>query len=563
VIPAPDREAARAQTVAMTDEIPNQSPPFVDINLFTTDAALQEAVEREGADYALEQLAEFGAVCGSAEALERGRLANEYPPRLKTHDPKGRRLDIVEFHPAYHACMARSMAEGLHCSSWEGDQTGSAAAAANVARAGAFYMAAQMEAGHCCPLTMTNASVPTLRLQPELANEWVPRILSRRYDPAFRPAAEKASVTIGMGMTEKQGGTDVRANTTLAQPVANGGPGGEYILSGHKWFFSAPMCDAFLVLAQAPGGLSCFLVPRHLPDGTVNALRLQRLKDKLGNRSNASAEVEFHGALGWLIAEEGRGVPAIIEMVTYTRLDCAVASAGLMRLALAMAVHHARHRAVFGRLLIDQPLMAHVLADMALDVEAAVALVFRLARSFDRIEDERAAAWRRLMTPVTKYWVCKIAPVMIGEAMECLGGNGYVEENGMARIYREAPVNSIWEGSGNVMALDVLRVLQREPEIAQVVFQELAQAASDDRRLEAALDRIASLLHEPRLLDLRARELVEALALTAAGAILRIHGHPDVADTFIATRLAGPPRQSYGQGLEFANTTAILGRVLP
>lgn len=547
----------------MTDEIPNQSPPFVDINLFTTDAALQEAVEREGADYALEQLAEFGAVCGSAEALERGRLANEYPPRLKTHDPKGRRLDIVEFHPAYHACMARSMAEGLHCSSWEGDQTGSAAAAANVARAGAFYMAAQMEAGHCCPLTMTNASVPTLRLQPELANEWVPRILSRRYDPAFRPAAEKASVTIGMGMTEKQGGTDVRANTTLAQPVANGGPGGEYILSGHKWFFSAPMCDAFLVLAQAPGGLSCFLVPRHLPDGTVNALRLQRLKDKLGNRSNASAEVEFHGALGWLIAEEGRGVPAIIEMVTYTRLDCAVASAGLMRLALAMAVHHARHRAVFGRLLIDQPLMAHVLADMALDVEAAVALVFRLARSFDRIEDERAAAWRRLMTPVTKYWVCKIAPVMIGEAMECLGGNGYVEENGMARIYREAPVNSIWEGSGNVMALDVLRVLQREPEIAQVVFQELAQAASDDRRLEAALDRIASLLHEPRLLDLRARELVEALALTAAGAILRIHGHPDVADTFIATRLAGPPRQSYGQGLEFANTTAILGRVLP
>jgi len=547
----------------MTDEIPNQSPPFVDINLFTTDAALQEAVEREGADYALEQLAEFGAVCGSAEALERGRLANEYPPRLKTHDPKGRRLDIVEFHPAYHACMARSMAEGLHCSSWEGDQTGSAAAAANVARAGAFYMAAQMEAGHCCPLTMTNASVPTLRLQPELANEWVPRILSRRYDPAFRPAAEKASVTIGMGMTEKQGGTDVRANTTLAQPVANGGPGGEYILSGHKWFFSAPMCDAFLVLAQAPGGLSCFLVPRHLPDGTVNALRLQRLKDKLGNRSNASAEVEFHGALGWLIAEEGRGVPAIIEMVTYTRLDCAVASAGLMRLALAMAVHHARHRAVFGRLLIDQPLMTHVLADMALDVEAAVALVFRLARSFDRVEDERAAAWRRLMTPVTKYWVCKIAPVMIGEAMECLGGNGYVEENGMARIYREAPVNSIWEGSGNVMALDVLRVLQREPEIAQVVFQELAQAASDDRRLEAALDRIASLLHEPRLLDLRARELVEALALTAAGAILRIHGHPDVADAFIATRLAGPPRQSYGQGLEFANTAAILGRVLP
>src|SRR5690606_431606 len=293
-----------------------------------------------------------------------------------------RRRDTVEFHPAYHESMAQSMAAGLHCGSWEAD----GADGANVARAAAFYMTAQMEAGHCCPLTMTNAAVPTLRLQPELADAWVPRILSRSYDPAFRPAADKRSVTIGMGMTEKQGGTDVRANTTRAEPAANGGPGGEYILTGHKWFFSAPMSDAFLVLAQAAGGLSCFLVPRHLPDGTVNALRLQRLKDKLGNRSNASAEVEFHGALGWLIAEEGRGVPAIIEMVTYTRLDCAVASAGLMRLALAMAVHHARHRAVFGRLLIDQPLMAHVLADMALDVEAAVALVFRLARSFDRIE---------------------------------------------------------------------------------------------------------------------------------------------------------------------------------
>ena len=546
----------------MTDEVPNQSPPFEDVNLFTTDAALQEAVAREGADYALADLAAFGAACGSAEAFERGRLANEFPPRLKTHDPKGRRLDVVEFHPAYHACMAQSMAAGLHSGSWGPEQDNAALPGANVARAGAFYMTAQMEAGHCCPLTMTNAAVPTLRLQPDLAETWVPRILSRSYDPAFRPAAEKSSVTIGMGMTEKQGGTDVRANTTLAQPVANGGPGGEYILTGHKWFFSAPMCDAFLVLAQAPSGLSCFLVPRFLPDGTVNALRLQRLKDKLGNRSNASAEVELQGALGWLVAEEGRGVPSIIEMVTCTRLDCAVASAGLMRLALAMAVHHARHRAVFGQLLIDHPLMAHVLADMALDVEAAVALVFRLARSFDLIEDERAAAWRRLMTPVTKYWVCKIAPIMIGEAMECLGGNGYVEENGIARIYREAPVNSIWEGSGNVMALDVLRVLQRESEVAQIVLDELAQAAADDRRLEFALERVAGLLHEPRLLDTRARELVEAIALTAAGAILRIHGPAHVADAFIATRLAGPPRQTYGQGLEHTDIPAILSRVL-
>lgn len=543
---------------ASVDEVPNQSPPFVDVNLFTTDTALQEAVAREGAAHALEQLAAYGAGCGSAEAFERGRLANENPPRLMTHDAKGRRRDVVEFHPAYHECMAQSMAAGLHCGSWEADGVDGA----NVARAGAFYMTAQMEAGHCCPVTMTNAAVPTLRLQPELADAWVPRILSRSYDPAFRPAADKRSATIGMGMTEKQGGTDVRANVTRAEPVANGGPGGEYILTGHKWFFSAPMSDAFLVLAQAAGGLSCFLVPRHLPDGTVNALHFQRLKDKLGNRSNASAEVELHGAHGWLVAEEGRGVPAIIEMVTCTRLDCAVSSAGLTRLALAMAVHHARHRAVFGRMLVDQPLMAHVLADMALDVEAATALVFRLARSFDRVEDERAAAWRRLMTPVTKYWVCKIAPFLVGEAMECLGGNGYVEENGIARIYREAPVNSIWEGSGNVMALDVLRVLQREPEVAEMVMQELAQVIGGDRQLGAAHARITGLLHEPRLLDARGRALLEGLATTAAGTILRAHAPAAVADAFISTRLAGSPRQTYGQGLERADLGAIIDRVL-
>ncbi len=541
------------------DEVANQSPPFVDVNLFTTDVALQEAIGREGAPHARERLTALGAVCGSAEAFERGRLANEYPPRLRTHDPKGRRCDVVEFHPAYHALMAQSMAAGLHCGSWEADGSG----AENVARAGAFFMTAQMEAGHCCPLTMTNAAVPTLRLQPELAQLWIPGILSRSYDPAFAPMAEKRSVTIGMGMTEKQGGTDVRANITRAEAVARRGAGREYILTGHKWFFSAPMSDAFLVLAQAREGLSCFLVPRHLPDDSVNALRLQRLKDKLGNRSNASSEVEFHGAHGWLVGEEGRGVSAIIEMVTYTRLDCAVSSAGLMRLALAMAIHHAQHRTVFGRPLIEQPLMAHVLADLALDVEAATALVFRLARSFDRAEDERAAAWRRLMTPVTKYWVCKIAPILVGEAMECLGGNGYVEENGIARIYREAPVNSIWEGSGNVMALDVLRVLQREPEVARIVLQELAQAIGGDRQLGAAHSRIAGLLHEPRLLDARGRALLETIALTAAGTLLRAHAPAAVADAFIATRLAGSPRRTYGQGLERADVQTILERALP
>jgi putative acyl-CoA dehydrogenase len=544
-------------------EVLNQSPPFADLNLFTTDAALQEAVSREGAAFSIARLTELGAACGSAEAFERGRLANEFPPRLKTHDAKGRRLDIVEFQPAYHDCMAASMAAGLHCGAWVASDAGGRRSAANVARAGAFYMTVQMEAGHCCPLTMTNAAVPTLRLQPELAETWVPKILVRAYDPSFRPADFKRSVTFGMGMTEKQGGTDVRANLTRAEPIANGGPGGEYLLTGHKWFLSAPMSDAFLVLAQAGGGLSCFLVPRHLPDGTVNGLRLQRLKDKLGNRSNASSEVEFAGAHGWLIGEEGRGVPAIIEMVTYTRLDCAVASAGLMRLAVATAIHHARYRRVFGRLLLDQPVMEQVLADLALDVEAGTVLAFRLARSFDRAEDERAAAWRRLMTPVTKYWICKMASPLVAEAMECLGGNGYVEENGMARIYREVPVNSIWEGSGNVMALDVLRVLQREPEALELVLAELNQTADQDAQLKRAAERLQTLLQEPRLLDIRARELVELLAVTAAGSLLRAHAPAEIADAFIAARVDGGHRYTYGQLPEWAARRAILDRALP
>jgi putative acyl-CoA dehydrogenase len=552
-----------------THEITNQSPPLENLNLFAADAPLREAVRREGGGHAAKRLEAFGARAGGAEALDRGRLANENPPRLRTHDAKGRRLDIVEFHPAYHACMQLSMAEGLHSSAW--DLTATAASGtltplgsgANVVRAAGLYMAAQIEPGHCCPVTMTNASVPTLAIQPDLAKAWLPRIAGRTYDPSFRAPEKKSAVTIGMGMTEKQGGTDVRANSTSAEPVSGtGGPGAEYILVGHKWFLSAPMCDAFLVLAQAPGGLSCLLVPRFLPDGTVNALRLLRLKDKLGNRSNASSEVELDGAHGWLVGEEGRGVPSIIEMVTHTRLDCAVSSAGLMRRAVAEALHHARHRSVFGKVLVEQPLMSQVLADLALEVEAATALSFRLARAFDRADDRRAAAWRRLMTPVTKYWVCKVAPPLVTEAMECLGGNGYVEESALPRLYREAPVNAIWEGSGNVMALDVLRVLQREPEVVEVVMEELEQAAGDDAHLKAALSRLRAILHEPRLLDLRARALLEGLALVAAGAILRAHAPPAVADGFIATRLSGVPRQTYGQGLEWAEVKPIMARVL-
>jgi putative acyl-CoA dehydrogenase len=549
-----------------THEVLNQSPPFEDINLFMNDRALIEAVNREGGGGAVKRLEAFGAACGSAAAFERGRLANEYPPRLRAFDTKGRRLDVVEFHPAYHECMAMSAAEGLHCSAWEhlAEPGGRPLLGANVARSAGCYMAIQMEAGHQCPITMTNAAVPTLTLQPEIAAEWLPRILKRDYDKSFRPASAKRAVTIGMGMTEKQGGTDVRANSTRAEPATGaGGPGAEYVITGHKWFMSAPMCDAFLVLAQAPGGLSCLLMPRFLPDGSVNALHFQRLKEKLGNRSNASSEVEFQGAHAWLIGEEGRGVPGIIEMVTGTRLDCAVASAGLMRLMLANAIHHCRHRTVFQRKLIDQPLMGQVLADLALDAEAATALAFRLARCFDRASDSHAAAWRRLMTPVTKYWVCKMAPAFGYEAMECLGGNGYVEEGLAARVYREMPLNAIWEGSGNVMALDLLRVLQREPDTAAIVLEDLAAAAGGDSRLKAQLERVQRMLHEPRLLEQRGRALAEALATLAAGTILRAHAPAYVADAYLATRLSGHPQQTYGQGLDAADTRAIVERAFP
>jgi putative acyl-CoA dehydrogenase len=410
---------------------------------------------------------------------------------------------------------------------------------------------------------MTNAAVPTLLRQPQLAKSWIPRILSRTYDKDFKPASDKRGLTIGMGMTEKQGGTDVRANSTRALPAGSGGPGAEYVVTGHKWFMSAPMCDAFLVLAQAPGGLSCFLMPRFLPDASVNQLAIQRLKDKLGNRSNASCEVEFQGAHAWLIGEEGRGVQTIIEMVTHTRLDCAVGSAGLMRLTLANAIHHCRHRSVFQKHLIDQPLMSQVLADLALDVEAATVLSLRLSHSFDHASDSRAGAWRRLMTPVTKYWVCKIGPALAYEAMECLGGNGYVEEGPAARLYRELPVNAIWEGSGNVMALDLLRVLQREPETVGIVMEDLRKATCGDAHLKAHFLRVEALLQDQRVLERRARDLTEALAVLAAASILRAHAPAAVADAFIGTRVSGLARHTYGQGLDWADTRAILDRAFP
>ena len=550
-----------------THDVTNQSPPFEDVNLFLSDRALLEAVRREGATAtAAVELTEFGAMAGSARSFAIGRLASENLPRLRRFDQKGFPADIVEFHPAYHEAMQMSFQAGLHCSPWAQLETGGQEPekGAHVARSARLYMMTQMEPGHLCPVTMTNAAVPVLLKQPELAEALLPKILSRTYDAAFRPYEEKASLTIGMGMTEKQGGTDVRANTTTARPLAGGGPGQAYVLVGHKWFLSAPMCDAFLMLAQAPGGLSCFFVPRFLPDGSVNPIRLQRLKDKLGNRSNASSEVELQGVQGWLLGEEGRGVANIIDMVTLTRLDCAVASAGQMRLALAQALHHCRHRRVFQKRLADQPLMAQVLADMALDVEAATLLAFRLARSFDQAaEDADAAAWRRLMTPVTKYWVCKIAPALGYEAMECLGGNGYVEEGLAARLYRELPLNAIWEGSGNVMCLDVLRVLAQDPAALAGVLEELARLAQGEERLQGALWRLQAMQAEAGALEVQARSFVESLARTAAGALLYAHGPPEVAEAFIASRLEGAFCHTYGSGMAHLDSREILERALP
>jgi putative acyl-CoA dehydrogenase len=542
----------------------NQSPAFVDVNLFASDRALRDAITREGADWAAADLDTFGGVAGSATAIELGRRANAHPPELHSFDAQGRRIDHVEFHPAYHEVMAISMAQGLHCSTWEHLLTGDGPrVGAHVARAAGSYMAAQMEPGHCCPITMTHSSVAALRHTPQLAAEWVPKILGRTYDQGTAPADVKSAVTLGMGMTERQGGTDVRANTTYAVPLDGGGPGAVYSITGHKWFLSAPMSDAFLVLAQASEGLSCFLLPRLTPDGELNGLRLVRLKDKLGNRSNASSEVEFDGAHGFLVGDEGRGVATIIDMVTQTRLDCAVSSAGLMRQAVARAIHHARHRSVFQRLLIDQPLMGPVLADMALDVEAATALVFRLARAFDGGTYEDEAAYRRLMTPVTKYWVCKTAPALVYEAMECMGGNGYVEEGGFPLLYREVPVNAIWEGSGNVMCLDVLRVLQRSPGTVRHVLEGIDELAGRESRVKAALDRIETMLGEAMRDQSVARALVEQLALAQAAVLLLVHAPQEVSDAFLATRLDGAWRGTYGGAATRGDFRAILDRALP
>lgn len=532
-----------------THEVFNQSPPYENVDLFASDAPLRDAVKANGAAGEVPVLAAFGKQWGTAEMLALGRRANENPPELHAFDARGFRSDTVEFHPAYHHFMRESIAAGLHASTWTAAGR-HAAAPAEVTRTARFYMAAQVETGHLCPVTMTRAALAAIATEPSLATKVVPKALTRSYDPLFRPWRDKSGLTLGMGMTEKQGGTDVRANTTAATP-----DGDAYSIIGHKWFFSAPMSDAFLVLAQAPGGLTCFLMPRFRDDGSVNELRFQRLKNKLGNRSNASSEVEFTEAFAWRVGEEGHGVRTILQMVQLTRLDCAIASAGLMRMALALAVHHCRYRSAFGKPLYDQPIMRAVLADLALDVEAAVALVFRLARALDlAADDPREAAYARIMTPAAKFWICKVASGFIFETMECLGGNGYVEESVMPRLYREAPVNAIWEGSGNVMCLDVLRALKGEEETALVAALSREAAAPD----------ITGGGNPAAAGEAAARDSVVKLALLAACVALQASAPPAVAEAFRRSRLIAPHGAIYGAaGLDAKAAATLLERVLP
>jgi len=518
--------------MAPTHEVLNQPPPLQDYDVFGADAALVEATEREGAAWAVEDLSVLGRLAGSPEAISWGFDANRNPPELRTHDRYGNRVDEVVYHPAYHELMQVAVGHGLAGAPWAVDRPG-----AHVARAAGFITWQQVDPGHFCPVSMTYSVVPALRHAPELSAEWEPRLVARAYDPRNVPGPDKPGVLAGMGMTEKQGGSDVRANTTRAEPAGDG----SWLLTGHKWFCSAPMCDVFLMLAQAPQGLSCFLVPRWLPSGERNAgFRLQRLKDKLGNRSNASSEVELDRAVAWPVGEEGRGVRTIIDMVGHTRLDCVLGATSTVRQATAQAMHHAAHRSAFGKVLIDQPLMRVVLADLAVESEANTLTALRLARAFDEAArgDEGADAFRRVACAVGKYWVCKRQPTVVGEALECLGGNGYVEESIMPRLFRESPLNGIWEGSGNVICLDVLRALAREPLALDAFLAELDAAAGADRHLDAAVARVRTELGDPEGIEARARRVVEAMALALQGSLLVRFGHPAVADAYCASRLA-------------------------
>jgi putative acyl-CoA dehydrogenase len=543
-----------------THEVLNQAPPLVEYNLFDSDRALVEAVRREGGGWGEPVIRELGRLVGTAEVQAWGFQANQNPPVLRTHDRYGNRIDEVDFHPAWHALLDLACRYGVHSGPWREPRPG-----AHVVRAALFLLASENEYGHLCPVSMTYSVVPALRKQPELYAAWEPGILTSAYDRRFRPAPEKSGLLLGMAMTEKQGGSDVRANTTQAVAAgAASGPGAEYLVTGHKWFCSAPMCDAFLVLAQTSRGLSCFLLPRWLPDGTRNRFFLQRLKDKLGNRSNASSEVEFDRAHAWMVGQEGRGVPTIIEMANHTRLDAALSSTGMMRHATAQAIHHMSHRAAFGATLIDKPLARNVLADLALESEAAEVLTMRIARAYDashtQADAEHEALFRRIATAVAKYWLCKRAPAQIGEALECLGGAGYVEETILARMYREAPLNSIWEGSGNVICLDVLRAMTREPHTFDALRDELRLAAGIDRRLDVLVAEIEAEVADPSELEGRARRFVEKLALALQASLLHRHAPPAVAEAFSMSRLGGDWGRVYGTLPPSCDFGAILDR---
>jgi putative acyl-CoA dehydrogenase len=537
-----------------THTVFNQTPPLTDYNLFTTDAALQEAVQREGASSAARELESAGAELGTCTLFEHARLANRCPPLLHNFDARGQRIDSIEFHPSWHALLQGIAARGYHSSPWAQD---AAATGAHAARAAGYLMQAQIESGTLCPTTMTYGAIAALRRDAGLARDWVPRLLTREYDPRDIPFAEKRGGMIGMGMTEKQGGSDVRANTTRAIRSS----GGSYRITGHKWFFSAPQCDAHLVLAQSGGGLSCFFMPRRLPDGSLNGIYIQRLKDKLGNRSNASSEVEFVDAWATLLGEEGRGIPTILEMGTFTRLDCCTGSAGMMRQAVVQALHHAHHRKAFGSLLIGQPLMRSVLADMALESEAACALSLRLARAFDS-DSPREIALRRALTSAAKFWVCKRGCELAAEAMEVLGGNGYTEELPLARMAREMPVNSIWEGSGNIMCLDVLRAGKSQA-TREVVLDELSVARGQDRHFDAAFERFAASMDT--LTEAHARRFSQSFVTLMQAKIL-ITGAVNpaaraAAEGFCATRLGDPGWGAvFGSGSTQLDSTAILAR---
>ncbi|MES2899593.1 MAG: isovaleryl-CoA dehydrogenase [Pseudomonadota bacterium] len=553
-----------------THEVFNQAAPFQDVNLFSCDPALQEALVREGAAWARPELAALGARLGSAEVLDLGRLANLHPPRLQSFDRSGRRIDEVEFHPAWHRLMALMIETGAHAAPWDSGKAG-----AQVARAAQYLLFGQVENGAQCPVTMTYACVPALRQAGAIGAKWLPRILSRQYDPRSLPIEQKRGALVGMGMTEKQGGTDVRANTTRAEPLdpaqafSRFGDEGEgaWRIVGHKWFFSAPQSDAHLVLAQTDeqgsAGLSCFFVPRYLPDGSRNAIRVQRLKDKLGNRSNASSEVEFCDAVGWLLGKVGRGIPTIMEMGGYTRLDCVVGTAGIMRAALTHALHHARQRAAFGRKLAEQPLMQNVLADLALESEAATAFAMRLARCFDQQDDPAQVLLGRILTPAGKYWLCKRGPAFGAEAMEVMGGNGYVEDGPLARLYREFPVNSIWEGSGNVMCLDVLRAFGKTPAAREALAAELALAGSASPAMNSYTARLLADLEGMQGDEFGARRLAERIVLAVQGALLLRHAPACVSEAFIASRIAAEVGGAFGRLPAGVDCAAILARALP